>query len=634
MGDNSLSAGAYNLQFMDKHLPALEDGDYKIIINHNLESTDNTKPISAPGYSAEATFAVYGPRFSLSPDDVYEVFPPNNSTGEHSNVMAHIMLNRSTLPWERRTNEEDEDTSWLALLIFYEEEKPETSTITVSDLVGQLKYITKESFQKDDDKVTVIDVDQELLSKILPSKDELRYLAHVRSVQRAEQAPDIEYSAIVANRLPKKKGMSIAHLVSLENCFSANGFDYEQTKVGDKIRLVSLMSFQFSCLTKDQSFKGLLENLNTDIEAREKSSICTLRLPDSPDAKVNKYLAMGYVPLYQYLRSGKKTAAWYHSPFAVNDIDYISNMTLPAKSSDDLLIYDKDNGMFDISYSAAWEIGRLMGLSNKRFSTGMYCWKRAQEQQVKIKEQDGACSIKKAFYLAKDHDASINIPEVIKTWVIDTQLLKGIPFKYLVPDESMFPQESIRFFKLDKFWVSALLDGAFSIGRISTKEYDAEKNLRGNIFPDEEITGILLRSEVVSGWPGLLADALDDEGNKLNRLRMSRLSSDILLCLFKGTLAEVDIFKKAESLNFGVDDDDNSIKELRNPVTNSNENCPNITVPLNDDRVIDICALVQNIISGAADAGRSIDQIASAGFAYEMIEGAERVLFKPEKDVR
>jgi hypothetical protein len=28
-------------------------------------------------------------------------FPPDGSLGEHSNVLPHIILNRSTLPWER-----------------------------------------------------------------------------------------------------------------------------------------------------------------------------------------------------------------------------------------------------------------------------------------------------------------------------------------------------------------------------------------------------------------------------------------------------------------------------------------------------------------------------------------------------
>ena len=41
----------YNLQFIDKHVPALEDGDYQITINQNVESTDSKKPIAAAAYS-------------------------------------------------------------------------------------------------------------------------------------------------------------------------------------------------------------------------------------------------------------------------------------------------------------------------------------------------------------------------------------------------------------------------------------------------------------------------------------------------------------------------------------------------------------------------------------------------------
>ena len=46
--------------------------------------------------------------------------------------------------------------------------------------------------------------------------------------------------------------------------------------------------------------------------------------------------------------------------------------------------------------------------------------------------------------------------------------LKGVPFKYLVPDSSMLPPESMRFFWVDYNWLATLCDGALSLGRIGS----------------------------------------------------------------------------------------------------------------------------------------------------------------------
>ena len=50
------------------------------------------------------------------------MFPPPGSLGEHSNVLPHIILKRSTLPWERQADPGDKNVPWLALLLFEEEE--------------------------------------------------------------------------------------------------------------------------------------------------------------------------------------------------------------------------------------------------------------------------------------------------------------------------------------------------------------------------------------------------------------------------------------------------------------------------------------------------------------------------------
>ena len=64
----------------------------------------------------------------------------------------------------------------------------------------------------------------------------------------------------------------------------------------------------------------------------------------------------------------------------------------------------------------------------------------------------------------------VTVPSDIAAWLGRLLTMAGVPFGYLVPDEGMLPPESIRFFRLDERWVTALLDGAFSLGRNLTAE--------------------------------------------------------------------------------------------------------------------------------------------------------------------
>ena len=64
-------------------------------------------------------FSVAGPRFSLSPSDVYSVYPPNEKAGDFASTLPHVVFSRRTLPWERSVTKAGDDVSpWMALLVF------------------------------------------------------------------------------------------------------------------------------------------------------------------------------------------------------------------------------------------------------------------------------------------------------------------------------------------------------------------------------------------------------------------------------------------------------------------------------------------------------------------------------------
>jgi hypothetical protein len=95
-----------------------------------------------------------------------------------------------------------------------------------------------------------------------------------------------------------------------------------------------------------------------------------------------------------------------------------------------------------------------------------------------------------------------------REWFEQLARLRGIPFNYLLPNESMLPRESIRFFVVDRLWIKWLINGAFSIGSDSEKDWDRCAAPGGSALAGlpYSLSGFVLRSDVVSGWPKLAID--------------------------------------------------------------------------------------------------------------------------------
>jgi len=625
------------VKFLQFHQPTLAPGDYKIDVTQSVKITD---PAGSTEFKATRHFIVAGERFELKPTDVLGVFPPDGNLGEHSNVLPHVILNRSTLPWERTAEVREAGepkppagTPWLALLVFDEDQKPKPQTMYARDLNSRpagTKFpgITLESAQQPDDLLTVIDVPHSLLRKIMPTAEELTLLAHVRFASDGKGKPvGDELAIIIANRLPQRGKTSTIHLVSVEGRFKKGkvagapekyGFDYDNASGNDLIRLVSLKSWSFACEDPQKNFKELLLGLN--------ASPATLRLPAGVKS-AEELLARGYVLLPHYFREGDETASWFHGPL-IPGKNSSPRFDLPVRSADELVRYDRELSMFDVSYAAAWELGRLLALQDKDFSINLYQWKREHAQQVAREAQ-------RVNHLPFQNPTRVFVPETISAWFKSLRQLEGVPFNYLVPDERMLPAESIRFFRVDHAWVDCLADGAFSIGRVASSDYEADgshgqKSPAAGLAP--MLTGFLLRSEVVSGWPGLLVDGYGDQGGQrpVRMLRLERLSSGVLLCIFWGEVTRVDIHLKAETLHFGAHAQGGFSKKLRD---SKGAALPN-TVKLeskhwrNDSpRTLNVAVFADSI----REELKLPAALTSAQFALQMVEGVENIIFNIPK---
>ncbi len=191
--------------------------------------------------------------------------------------------------------------------------------------------------------------------------------------------------------------------------------------------------------------------------------------------------------------------------------------------------------------------------------------------------------------IADTDDLDSAMPAEMRNWLVRLRLLEGVPFANLVADTELLPEESIRWFYLDRQWTDALVQGALSVGTVNSDDrthlaaaYPAiqdeldneERNVRrragtarfgGKV---DAISGFVLRSAAVAGWPGLHVRAFkveptegnnarypEDHPNRMRLLRLERLAPAVLLCLFDGIPKMVHIEEPRQGVQFGFDTD-------------------------------------------------------------------------------
>ncbi|QDY80050.1 hypothetical protein [Streptomyces qinzhouensis] len=255
-------------------------------------------------------------------------------------------------------------------------------------------------------------------------------------------------------------------------------------------------------------------------------------------------------------------------------------------------------------------------------------------------------------------------------WLGRLLLLQGVPFSCLVPDGRMLPPESLRFFHTDPNWTAALVGGALGIGARSSRDTlqdqvvaavvrtkaaesaaahrDASRGVPNG--PADEppaglgpVGGLLLRSALVAGWPHLAVRAVGPDGRALPVLRMDHLSPSVLLCLFNGVPATVELAEPQEGFRFGVEDDGLiPLRRLTTPDTGprpplGEQLGPGVTFGVLDHlrpsadpavRVLDLGSLLP-ALSAALDRahGTALGPLGPADLALQLVRVPEAIRF-------
>lgn len=601
-----------SVRFIESHHVALAAGEYEISLHQSLKVDGKTQ---GP-FEATRKIAVFGERFALKDDDIFTVFPPQGSKGDHSHVLPHLTLTRSTLPWERQADPTAPKLGWLALLVFHDFEAPEIQSLTLADLAGpnMPDVHLEEIWQKSSDPVSVIDVPADLFDQIAPNFSDLSYLSHARQTLENDAPYGPEFATVIANRLPKPGGTTTVHLVSFENRFKDGTFIAEANAA---VRLVTLYNWTFTCPPLGRDFAAMVQSL-----CAENGFSLPSRPMDTDLARARK--ADGYVLLPHDLTNGEQSLSWYRGPLAgAKHPD--TPMQMPSiLEADELYAMDTASGVMDISYGAAWQLGRLMAIQDQAFSTRLYSWKRTQLHARNALQSGKIFNALFSDRHARRDDASGR--KFVLNWLEKLATLENVPFNYLVPDEAMLPQESLRIFHLDWMWIEYLLDGAFSIGRVmeaDQKSDDAHKS-SGAVPSHRDLVGVLIRSDLVADWPGLLVDGGTGR-EKIQPLRFERLARNVLIVLFDQDVDHIDLHLAPESLHFGLVQKADAGYEAHLRIDGKTTSQTVDALWHNPDlRTINIDSFAENL---GKKLGQSMKEFSAADFALQMINGAPSIRF-------
>jgi hypothetical protein len=416
--------------------PPLPAGQYRLTISAEArfetggpEHLDN-----------ERFFNVDAPRFALPPAEVASMVPPRNAHGPFHFSLPHVVLGRRTLPWERTFDQANPGTPWMALLVFEADECTILDQQPLEDVVppavfarlGRPAGVLCDAVEVEHQLLQQVMPSVEEVSL-------LTHVRQVNVDDRELAAGDSDgwFAIVVANRLPAPGKTHVACLVSIEERtdvvpaqpppvaptgpviggrgdviggvitdtrshererderpFSAEpdvlgafggvvadaaststslvldpgiaivghpglGGGIRPVRVMD--RLVLLHRWKF-----DDNGSGTFRQLMQALDVGMIGTVATAGQPVVADT--------GHIPLTLHDRDGVDETVWYRGPLVP---DQLTRDELgPYHSADQARRIAPETRAEDVSYAAAFEVGRLLAAADQRLAVELMRWRR------------------------------------------------------------------------------------------------------------------------------------------------------------------------------------------------------------------------------------------------------------------
>lgn len=253
---------------------------------------------------------------------------------------------------------------------------------TTEDTTTELIFLRRELF------TTLFceqDQDGNLKKDRGPDVRPYRFLAHRRDInstgmavaaKTATEDDQQSYSVILSHRTGPTSATEptncIAHLVSIYNVQHMNWSD-----TSEFVAMSSLYSWSYSCYPSTtpnvyNQFVKLGESSQMLHAAVDAKDLPGFDIPPKVKGRVLTRLHNGYTMARYRVKTGESTACFTRGAFIpVPNIVTEYTWDRLSNSGSDLQVLDKQLGIMDITYSAAWQLGRTMAIADQSFVTSL-----------------------------------------------------------------------------------------------------------------------------------------------------------------------------------------------------------------------------------------------------------------------
>lgn len=371
---------------------------------------------------------------------------------------------------------------------------------------------------------------------------------------------DRELSVLMANRFGQhaietgKNCRNIAMVISLENYLNSESISEMHKSGKDWMQLLVLHAWDFYCEPVRINFEERSKKLNAN----------ALRYPDDVLQELKDFHlpSEGYVPVPHTFRNHDRGMSWYRGPLVPVVPQDWSNIHLTASErgfeqgtyvatdADKLLRYHPNEGMLDISYAAAYELGRALSLRQTAYLSHLRQYKKILSRRIKLRETDEQRKHKAGklgVYIQELPYAFVAADEIdehkqkVQDWLKRLADFSVLPFWYLVPDTRLLPERSVCTFNVDPGWIQALWLGALSLDGRPQATYEMLGSCWTTLQDTLPRAGAFLYSDIVWAYPELQTDFRNIDEAKVYVAHGQKDPDDLKISHDSRTDQEIDV---------------------------------------------------------------------------------------------